>query len=156
LAGEGVRTEEAVDALRAMCDLPLAIKVAAREPLTAKLGWITPPTIQFVAYTIALGLIIDDALLGAATFALLAAVIYHHYDVVYRIRANAGQPPHWLSVALGGNLGRSVLIVVLGIAISSGFALSAAIWLLAGYLAALALGESLHFWTQPAAPVLPE
>ena len=156
LFGDRVPTEEAVDALRAMCDLPLAIKVAAREPLTAKLGWITPPTIQFVAYVIALGLIVDDALLGAATFALLATVIYHHYDVVYRIRANAGLPPHWLSVALGGNLGRSVLIVVLGIAISSGYALSAVIWLLAGYLAALALGESLHFWTQPAAPVLPE
>ena len=104
LAGNGIRTEEAVNALRAMCDLPLAIKVAAREPLTAKLGWMTPPTIQLVAYVVALGLIVNDALLGAATFALLAAVIYHHYDVVYRIRANAAQPPHWLSVALGGNL----------------------------------------------------
>ncbi|HWG24898.1 DUF5941 domain-containing protein [Actinospica sp.] len=156
LAGNGIRTEEAVDALRAMCDLPLAIKAAAREPLTAKLGWITPPTIQLVAYVVALGLIVNDALLGAATFVLLAAVIYHHYDVVYRIRANAAQPPHWLSVALGGNLGRSVLIVVLGTAIGSGYALSAAIWLLAGYLAALALADSVHFWTQPAAPVLPE
>ena len=83
-------------------------------------------------------------------------MIYHHYDVVYRIRANAGRPPHWLSVALGGNLGRSALIVVLGIAIGSGSTLSAVIWLLAGYLAVLALGESLRFWTRPAAPVLPE
>jgi phosphatidylglycerophosphate synthase len=156
LAGNGIRTEEAVNALRAMCDLPLAIKVAAREPLTAKLGWMTPPTIQLVAYVVALGLIVNDALLGAATFALLAAVIYHHYDVVYRIRANAAQPPHWLSVALGGNLGRSVLIVVLGTAIGGGHALSAVIWLLAAYLAVLAVGESVRFWTRPAAPVLPE
>lgn len=156
LAGDGVRTEEAVTALRAMCDLPLAIKAAAREPLTAKLGWITPPTIQFVAYVVALGLILNDALLGAATFTLLAAVIYHHYDVVYRIRANAAQPPHWLSVALGGNLGRSVLIVVLGTAIGSGHTLSLLVWLLAGYLAVLAVGESVRFWTRPAAPVLPD
>jgi phosphatidylglycerophosphate synthase len=41
-ARHGVRTESAVDALRAMCDLPLAIKAASREPLTAKLGWLTP------------------------------------------------------------------------------------------------------------------
>ena len=156
LAGNGIRTESAVDALRAMCDLPLAIKAAAREPLTAKLGWVTPPVIQLVAYVVALGLIVNDALLGAATFTLLAAVIYHHYDVVYRIRANAGQPPHWLSIALGGNLGRSVLIVVLGTAIGSGRGLSAAIWLLAGYLGAVAVAESVRFWTRPSAPVLPE
>ena len=156
LRGNGIRTEAAVDALRAMCDLPLAIKAASREPLTTKLGWVTPPTIQFVAYVVVLGLIVDDAILGAAAFTLLAAVIYHHYDVVYRIRANAGQPPHWLSVALGGNLGRSVLVVVLGTAIGSGSALSTVIWLLAAYLGLLAVGESVRFWTRPAAPVLPD
>ena len=156
LRGDAIRTEAAVDALRAMCDLPLAIKAASREPLTAKLGWVTPPTIQLVAYVVVLGLIVDDGLLGAASFTLLAAVIYHHYDVVYRLRANAGQPPHWLSVALGGNLGRSVLVVVLGTAIGSGRTLSTVIWLLAGYLAVLAVGESVRFWTRPAAPVLPD
>ena len=156
LRGTGVRTEAAVDALRAMCDLPLAIRAAAREPLTAKLGWLTPPTIQCVAYVVVLGLIVDDALLGAAAFTFLAVVIYHHYDVVYRIRADAGQPPHWLSVALGGNLGRSVLIVALGTAIGSGRSLSTVIWLVAAYLAVLAVGESVRFWTRPAAPVLPD
>ena len=156
LRGTGVRTESAVDALRAMCDLPLAIRAAAREPLTAKLGWLTPPTIQFVAYVVVLGLIVDDALLGAAAFTFLGAVIYHHYDVVYRIRANAGQPPRWLSIALGGNLGRSVLVVALGTAIGSGRALSTVIWLLAAYIAVLAVGESVRFWTRPAAPVLPD
>ena len=156
LRGSAVRTESAVDALRAMCDLPLAIRAAAREPLTAKLGWLTPPTIQFVAYVVVLGLIVDDALLGAAAFTFLGAVIYHHYDVVYRIRANAGQPPRWLSIALGGNLGRSVLVVALGTAIGSGRTLSAVIWLLAAYIAVLAVGESVRFWTRPAAPVLPD
>ena len=156
LRGSAVRTESAVDALRAMCDLPLAIRAAAREPLTAKLGWLTPPTIQFVAYVVVLGLIVDDALLGAAAFTFLGAVIYHHYDVVYRIRASAGQPPRWLSIALGGNLGRSVLVVALGTAIGSGRTLSAVIWLLAAYIAVLAVGESVRFWTRPAAPVLPD
>jgi phosphatidylglycerophosphate synthase len=156
LRGTSVRTESAVDALRAMCDLPLAIRAASREPLTAKLGWLTPPTIQLVAYVVVLGLIVDDALLGAAAFTLLGAVIYHHYDVVYRIRANAGQPPHWLSVALGGNLGRSVLVVALGTVMGSGSGLSTVIWLLAAYVAVLAVGESVHFWTRPAAPVLPD
>jgi phosphatidylglycerophosphate synthase len=156
LAGNGIRTEEAVGALGAMCDLPLAIKVAAREPLAAKLGWLTPPAIQFIAYVVMLGLIVNDALLGAATFTMLAVVIYHHYDVVYRIRADAGQPPHWLSVALGGNLGRSVLLAALAVTIGSAQTLSLLVWLLAAYLAVLAVGESVRFWTRPAAPVLPD
>lgn len=155
LRGNGIHSEQSVSALRAMCDLPLAIKAAAREPLVAKLGWLTPPTIQFVAYVVVLGLIVDDAYFGAASFALLAAVIWHHYDVVYRIRADAAQPPHWFSVALGGNLGRSVLIVVLGRAIASNGTLSAAVWLLAAYLGALAVVASVRFWTGPGAPALP-
>ncbi|HEX4790583.1 MAG TPA: DUF5941 domain-containing protein [Actinospica sp.] len=152
----GTRTEEAVDALRAMCDLPLSVRAFARDPFTGKLGWLVPPLIQAVAYLVVIGLIFADPLLGAASFTLLAAVIYHHYDVVYRIRANAGQPPHWLTVALGGNLGRSVLLVLLGTAIGSGRVLSAVLWLVAGYLAVLAVGESVRFWTRPAAPVLPD
>ena len=99
---------------------------------------------------------VGQPLLGAAAFTFLGAVIYHHYDVVYRIRANAGQPPRWLSIALGGNLGRSVLVVALGTAIGSGRALSTVIWLLAAYIAVLAVGESVRFWTRPAAPVLPD
>jgi phosphatidylglycerophosphate synthase len=152
----GTRTEAAIDALRAMCDLPMSVAAFARDPFTGKLGWLVPPVIQAVSYLVILGLIVSDTLLGAASFAVLAAVIYHHYDVVYRIRANAGQPPRWLSIALGGNLGRSVLVVVLGTAIASGRALSLVLWLLAGYLAVLAVGESVRFWTRPAAPVLPD
>jgi hypothetical protein len=139
-----------------MCDLPMSVQAFARDPFTGKLGWLVPPLIQAVSYVVVIGLILSDELLGAASFVLLAAVIYHHYDVVYRIRANAGVPPRWLSIALGGNLGRSVLVVVLGTAIGSGRTLSAVVWLLAGYLAVLAVGESVHFWTRPAAPVLPD
>lgn len=152
----GTRTDEAIDGLRAMCDLPLSVQAFARDPFTGKLGWLVPPLIQAVAYLVALGLIESDRMLGAATFALLAAIVYHHYDVVYRIRANAGQPPRRLSIALGGNLGRSVLVVVLGTALGSGRTLSLAIWLLAAYLAVVAVGESVRFWTRPAAPVLPD
>jgi phosphatidylglycerophosphate synthase len=152
----GTRTEAAIDALRAMCDLPLSVGASAREPFTAKLGWLAPPLIQLVAYLVVLGLIAADRMLGAACFALLAAVIYHHYDVVYRIRANAGQPPRRLSIALGGNLGRSLLLVVLGTAIGSATSLSTALWLLAAYLGAVAVGESVRFWTRPTAPVLPD
>lgn len=152
----GTRTEAAIDALRAMCDLPMSVAAFARDPFTGKLGWLVPPLIQAVSYLVVLGLIVSDTLLGAASFAVLAAVIYHHYDVVYRIRANAGQPSRWLSLALGGNLGRSVLVVVLGTAIASGRTLSLVLWLLAGYLAVLAVGESVRFWTRPAAPVLPD
>ena len=150
------RSDPAIDALRAMCDLPLAIKATAREPFTARLGWLTPPVIQLVAYGVVLGIVVGDSLLGPASFALLAVVIYHHYDVVYRLRAGAGMVPRWLAIALGGNLGRSVLVVVLGTALTRGDVLSAAIWLLTAYLAVVAVGESVRFWTRPAAPVLPD
>jgi phosphatidylglycerophosphate synthase len=156
LRADPVRSDAAIGALRAMCDLPLAIKASAREPFTARLGWLTPPLIQFVAYGVILGLIFGDSLLGPASFALLAVVIYHHYDVVYRLRAGAGLVPRRLSIALGGNLGRSVLVVALGTALTHGHALSKVIWLLAAYLAVVAVGESVRFWTRPAAPVLPD
>lgn len=152
----GTRTEQAIAALRAMCDLPMSVQAFAREPFLAKLGWLVPPLIQGVSYLVVLGLIVADRMLGAACFALLAAVIYHHYDVVYRIRANAGQPPRWLSIALGGNLGRAVLVVLLATTFTAGRTLSTVIWALTGYLALVALGESVRFWTRPAAPVLPD
>src|SRR6185312_998590 len=75
------RSAAAIDALRAMCDLPLAIRATAREPFTARLGWLAPPLIQLVAYGVILGLTVGDRKLGPATFALLGAVVYHHYDV---------------------------------------------------------------------------
>lgn len=152
----GTRTDDAIDGLRAMCDLPLAVKLTAREPFTAKLGWLAPPLIQLIAYGVIIGLIVDDSLLGAASFALLAVVVYHHYDVVFRLRADAEQPPHWVAVALGGNLGRSVLVVILGTAVSAGRSLSAAIWVLAAYLALVALVDSVRFWIRPTTPALPD
>lgn len=155
------RSNAAISALRAMCDLPLAIGSfrsgpTAREPFTARLGWLAPALIQLIAYCVILGMIVGDRLLGAASFALLSVVIYHHYDVVYRLRAGAGLVPHWLSVALGGNLGRSVLVVVLATWLRDGDALTAAVWVLTGYLAVVAVAESVRFWTRPAAPVLPD
>jgi phosphatidylglycerophosphate synthase len=153
---KGTRSEAAIDALRAMCDLPMSVAAFARDPFTGRLGWLVPPVIQGVSYLVVLGVIVSDRMLGAACFGLLAAIVYHHYDVVYRIRANAGQPPRWLSIALGGNLGRSILVVVLGTALGSGRVLSTAIWVLATYLALVAVGESVSFWTRPAAPVLPD
>ncbi|WP_211244419.1 DUF5941 domain-containing protein [Actinospica robiniae] len=150
------RSAAAIDALRAMCDLPLAIRATAREPFTARLGWLAPPLIQLVSYVVMIGLIFGDRKLGPAAFALLAAVIYHHYDIVYRLRAGAGQMPRWVAVALGGNLGRSVLVVVLGTGLTHGNPLSLAIWLLTAYLAVVAVAESVRFWTRPAAPVLPD
>lgn len=37
-----------------------------------------------------------------AAFGLVAAVAYHHYDTVYRIRGDAGAPPQWLVRTVGG------------------------------------------------------
>ena len=48
-----------------------------------------------------------------AAFGLVAAVAYHHYDTVYRIRGDAGAPPRWLVRAIGGHEGRTLVVVVL-------------------------------------------
>ncbi|ARX87822.1 transferase [Streptomyces alboflavus] len=42
----------------------------------------------------------------SAAFGLVAAVAYHHYDTVYRIRG-VGAPPRWLVRAIGGHEGRT-------------------------------------------------
>ena len=149
-------TDEAIAALFSMSDI-FAAPIAERRRLGTKLGWLIPPSYHAFEYALAIAVAsqVHNAL--PAVFAYLTAVIYHHYDIVYRIRA--GSPaPRWLTLAgCFGFEGRVVVLAVSGLIFggSAHRALIPALLILTAYLWALFLGESVRFWSRPAAPALP-
>jgi hypothetical protein len=115
--------------------------LASARPLRDRLRWTVPPALRAIEYAALLwiGAVAgDDAL--PATFALLCAITYHHYETVYGIRHRGVAPPAW--VKAGGWDGRLVAGVVLLVA----GALPAAFWILAVLLAGLFLTETVAEW----------
>ncbi|MFH8568418.1 DUF5941 domain-containing protein [Streptomyces sp. NPDC017993] len=130
----------------AACSALLSGAAVAR-PLKGVLDWLVPPLFRAGEYTTILVLAArtDDAGALPAAFGLVAAVAYHHYDTVYRIRGGTGAPPRWLVRAAGGHEGRILVITVLAALLSpAGFTI--ALTALAGALALLVLIESIRFW----------
>jgi hypothetical protein len=117
--------------------------LAAGRRLTDRLRWTVPPALRAIEYA---GILWIGAVAGAdalpATFALLCAITYHHYDTVYGLRHRGITPPAWLRAVAGGWDGRLVLAVVL---VAAG-ALPAAFWILAVLIAVLFAGESIAEW----------
>ncbi|MFF8785824.1 DUF5941 domain-containing protein [Streptomyces sp. NPDC015125] len=138
----------------AVCSALLAGAAVAR-PLKGALDWLVPPFFRVGEYVTILVLAARADVPGAlpAAFGLVAAVAYHHYDTVYRIRGGTGAPPRWLVRATGGHEGRILVITVLAAALSpSGFTI--ALTALAGVLALLVLIESIRFWVSSQAPAV--
>ena len=150
------RTPEAVAAIYSMSDIAAGYK-SERSRLGARLGWLTPPVYHALEYALAIAVAsqVHNAL--PIAFAYLAAVIYHHYDVVYRIRALA-PAPRWLTLAgLLAFEGRIVILALAGLILGgSRHPLLVPVLICAAvYLGVLFLGESVRFWSRPAAPALP-
>ncbi|AXE23867.1 CDP-alcohol phosphatidyltransferase family protein [Streptomyces globosus] len=131
--------------------------VAVARPLAGALDWLIPPVFRAAEYTTVLVLAAKADVPGAlpAAFGLVAAVAYHHYDTVYRIRGNAGAPPHWLVRTIGGHDGRVLLTAVLAAVLATRaadfrFALTA----LAVAVATVVLAESIRFWVSSGAPAV--
>ncbi|MEV4195722.1 DUF5941 domain-containing protein, partial [Streptomyces toxytricini] len=131
--------------------------VAVARPLAGALDWLIPPVFRAAEYTTVLILAAKADAPGAlpAAFGLVAAVAYHHYDTVYRIRGNAGAPPHWLVRTIGGHDGRVLLTAVLAAVLATRaadfrFALTA----LAVAVATVVLAESIRFWVSSGAPAV--
>jgi hypothetical protein len=121
----------------------LAGGVASARPLTDRLRWAAPPALRALEYA---GLLWIAAVAGGdaepATFALLCAITYHHYENVYGLRHRGVTPPAWVSaVALGWD-GRLLLGVVLLLA----GGLPAGFYVAAGLLAVLFVGETVAEW----------
>jgi hypothetical protein len=77
-----------------------------------------------------------------AAFALLCAITYHHYDVVYGLRHRGVARPRWVQAVGGGWDGRLLLATA---ALLAG-ALPAAFYVMAVLVAVLFIGESIGEW----------
>ncbi|WP_404817170.1 DUF5941 domain-containing protein [Streptomyces thermolineatus] len=130
---------------------------AVSRPLDGRLDWLAPPLFRTAEYTTVLVLAARSEVNGAlpAAFGLVAAVAYHHYDTVYRIRGGTGAPPVWLVRAIGGHEGRVLLVTaVVALTLGHGTVLTLALAVLAGALALAVLTESIRFWVSSAAPAV--
>jgi phosphatidylglycerophosphate synthase len=133
----------------------LTSAAAVARPLTGALDWLVPPFFRAAEYGTVLVLAAKSEVNGAlpAAFGLVAAVAYHHYDTVYRIRGNAGAPPRGLVRAIGGHDGRTLLVAVLAAALTA-TALPVALTVLAVTVALAVLAESIRFWVSAGAPAV--
>jgi Family of unknown function (DUF5941) len=109
----------------------------------ARIRWAEPPLVRATEYT---ALIWIAALEGPdaypAAFALLAALTFRHYDLVYRLRHRGVVPARWVSALGGGWDGRLVvalLLLLLG-ALPAGYYVAAAV------LGAAFAGEAAYGW----------
>ncbi|MFI2346215.1 DUF5941 domain-containing protein [Streptomyces sp. NPDC019443] len=128
---------------------------AVARPLKGALDWLVPPVFRAAEYCTVLALAARAEVNGAlpAAFGLVAAVAYHHYDTVYRIRGGTGAPPHWLVRATGGHEGR-VLAVALLAAVVADADFTIALTALAVAVALVVLVESIRFWVSSGAPAV--
>lgn len=128
---------------------------AVSLPLKGALDWLVPPVFRAAEYGTVLVLAAKADVNGAlpAAFGLVAAVAYHHYDTVYRIRGNAGAPPHWLVRAIGGHEGRTLLVTVMA-ALLAPTEFKVALTAAAVAVALVVLAESIRFWVSSQAPAV--
>ncbi|MFE5191472.1 DUF5941 domain-containing protein [Streptomyces sp. NPDC056628] len=120
---------------------------AVSHPLKGALDWLIPPFFRAAEYCTVLVLAAKADVNGAlpAAFGLVAAVAYHHYDTVYRIRGGAGAPPVWLVRTIGGHEGRTLLVTLLA-AVLTASQFTVALTALAVAVALVVLIESIRFW----------
>ncbi|MEV0990261.1 DUF5941 domain-containing protein [Streptomyces sp. NPDC049949] len=130
---------------------------AVARPLKGALDWLVPPVFRAAEYTTVLILAAKADVPGAlpAAFGLVAAVAYHHYDTVYRIRGGSGAPPRWLVWTIGGHDGRVLLTAVLAAVLATRAAdFPVALTALAVFVALVVLVESIRFWVSSGAPAV--
>ncbi|MFJ4342517.1 DUF5941 domain-containing protein [Streptomyces sp. NPDC088915] len=131
--------------------------VAVARPLKGALDWLVPPLFRAAEYTTVLVLAARSDSPGAlpAAFGLVAAVAYHHYDTVYRIRGGTGAPPAWLVRVTGGHEGRTLLVTALAALLAGrGDDFTLALTALAAAVALMVLVESVRFWVSAGAPAV--
>jgi hypothetical protein len=103
--------------------------------------WAVPSLVRVGEYATLTWLAATDDAVPAA-FALIAALTYRHYDLVYRLRHRAEVPPRWLNALAAGWDGR-VIIAWLLLALG---ALPAAMYVWAALLGAVFVAESVLSW----------
>lgn len=129
--------------------------IAVARPLKGALDWLVPPVFRAAEYGTVLALAARAEVNGAlpAAFGLVAAVAYHHYDTVYRIRGGTGAPPNWLVRVIGGHEGRTLAVAVLAALVTNAH-FTIALTVLAVAVALVVLVESIRFWVSSGAPAV--
>jgi hypothetical protein len=111
------------------------------HPHDGRLDWFVPPILRTTEYVFVAAVCFGHDLHPVMIFALLGAMAFHHYDLVYRIRQRV-YPPHWLATAGLGWDGR-MLVVAAGVIIGQ---MTAVCVLLTVYLWCLFGWESMTCW----------
>ncbi|MDP9434129.1 MAG: DUF5941 domain-containing protein, partial [Actinomycetota bacterium] len=92
---------------------------AHRSAHSGRLDWLVPPLLRAAEYGALLRLaVLEGPATVPACYLLLAALAYHHYDVVYRLRDRGEEPRAWLRrTGLGwdGRLVAAGLLAALGV-----------------------------------------
>ncbi|MFG1698332.1 DUF5941 domain-containing protein [Nonomuraea sp. NPDC049309] len=111
------------------------------HPHDGRFDWLVPPILRLIEYAFIAACGFAHQVHPALIFALLGALAFHHYDLVYRLRQRV-YPPAWLPAAGLGWDGRmmAISLVALSGRLSGGYAL------LALYLWGLFGWESLTCW----------
>ena len=123
----------------------LAGGISSGSPNTGPLRWAAIPVLRLGEYA---GILWLATLAGgagpAAAFALLAALAFRHYDLMYRLRYQGTPTPRWVGDLAGGWEGR----LIAGWALLVADALPAGFFALAAALGAVFVGESIASWTR--------
>jgi hypothetical protein len=141
-----VKGTGATDGLVAGCVIWLILLggISSGRPHTDPFRWAVPSALRAAEYGAVLWM---AAVTGGdaepAAFALLGVVAFRQYDLVYRLRYRGATPPAWVSIVSLGWDGRLVLVLVLFLV----GAMPAGLYIAAGVLAVVLVGESVQSWT---------
>lgn len=122
----------------------IPLLAAGREEAdNGRLQWLVPPLLRATEYAF---VIVTAAAADAlpAAYALLAAIVFHHYEIVYRLRHQNVPPPAWVSSLGGGWAGRMLVVYALSLA----DAVRVGMVTLAALLGALFVSESVVSWVR--------
>jgi hypothetical protein len=117
--------------------------IASGRPHRDRVRWAAPPLLRAAEYaaTLWIGAVAGSSSQPAA-FALICALAFRHYDLVYRFRHQGLHAPAWVgALGLGwdGRLVAGFVLLVAG-------ALPAGYFALAAFFAVLFAGESIASW----------
>lgn len=88
--------------------------LSSGRPHTDRFAWSVPGLLRVGEYGALVWIVANDGTAtSAAAFALIAALAFRHYDLVYRPRYQGVAPPAWLQLAALGWDGRLVLSAAL-------------------------------------------
>jgi hypothetical protein len=112
-----------------------------------RLDWLVPPILRLIEYVFVASVGLACEVPAPVVFALLGAVLFHHYDLVQRVRQRV-YPPSWLATAGLGWEGRMLLVAL------AALAGAVTVWfvLFAAYLWGLFLWESVTCWLATGEP----